>query len=64
MPIEKFRTIGEMNAARVLTSDEQAFERFLRHCARYRAIASRSYPQGVFKFRSLEEAQTARSKQK
>jgi hypothetical protein len=36
------------------------FERFLRHCARYWTIAPRHYPRGVFKFRTIEEAQKAR----
>jgi hypothetical protein len=36
--------------------------RFLRHCARYWAIAPKQYPRGVFKFRSIEEAQKAREK--
>ena len=35
-------------------------ERFLRHCGRYWAIAPRQYPRGVFKFRTIEEAQEAR----
>jgi hypothetical protein len=30
------------------------FDRFLRHCARFWAIAPRVYPRGVFKFRSIE----------
>jgi hypothetical protein len=60
MPVQKFRSVEAMNASRVLTSAENAFERFLRHCARYRAISSRPYPRGVFKFRSIEEAQAAR----
>jgi antitoxin (DNA-binding transcriptional repressor) of toxin-antitoxin stability system len=34
----------------------------LRHCARFRAIAPRVYPRGVFKFRSIEEAQAARQR--
>jgi hypothetical protein len=28
-------------------------DRFLRHCARFWAVASRVYPRGVFKFRSI-----------
>lgn len=35
-------------------------DRFLRHCARFWALAPRTYPWGVFKFRSIEEAQAAR----
>jgi len=62
VPVQKFRTIEEMNAARILTSGEGGFDRFLRHCARYRALAPRVYPRrGVFRFRTIEEAQKARS---
>jgi hypothetical protein len=62
--VQKFRSIEEMNKAPVLVreSQEPPFERFLRHCARYWAIAPRQYPRGVFKFRSIEEAQEARKK--
>jgi hypothetical protein len=49
-----------MNHAPVLTTSAESFERFLRHCARYWTIAPRVYPRGVFKFRSIEEAQAAR----
>jgi hypothetical protein len=51
-----------MNKAPVPESDEPPFERFLRHCERYWAIAPKQYPRGVFKFRSIEEAQKAREK--
>jgi hypothetical protein len=58
--VQRFRSVEEMNAARAVASPEEAFERFLRHCARYWTISPRTYPRGVFKFRSLEEAQAAR----
>jgi hypothetical protein len=58
--VQKFRSIEEMNAAPVVPRGANDFERFLRHCARYRAMAARRYPRGVFKFRTLEEAQRAR----
>ena len=60
MAIQRFGSIEEMNAAPVLGGSHQGFERFIRHCARYRALAPRPRPRGVFKFRSLEEAQRAR----
>jgi hypothetical protein len=60
MPVQKFRSIEEMNNAPVRESRRPDFERFLRHCARYWAIAPRVYPRGVFKFRTIEEAQKAR----
>jgi hypothetical protein len=64
MPVQKFRSIEEMNRAPVPESRSSGsnFERFLRHCARWWAIAPKNYPRGVFKFRSLEEAQKAREK--
>ena len=48
-----------MNAAPPASSDSD-FDRFLRHCARHWMLAPRTYPRGVFKFRSVEEAQHAR----
>ena len=62
MPVQKFRSIEEMNKASVPESRVSDFERFLRHCARYWAISPKHYPRGVFKFRSIEEAQKAREK--
>jgi hypothetical protein len=61
VPVQKFRSVEEMNAALVLGRDDNAFDRFLRHCARYRLIAPRTQPGGVFKFRTIEEAQAART---
>ena len=60
MAVERFRSLEEMNAARVRTGSDDGFERFIRHCARYRSMAPRVGPRGVFRFRSLEEAQRAR----
>ena len=61
-PVQKFRSIEEMNKAPEPSYEEPPFERFLRICAQYRAIAPKRYPRGVFKFRSVEEAQEARRK--
>lgn len=60
MAVERFRSIEEMNAARVRTGSDDGFERFIRHCARYRTMVQGVRPRGVFKFRGLEEAQRAR----
>lgn len=57
--VQKFRSIEEMNNAPLRRGD---FESFLRHCARWWAIAPKKYPRGVFKFRTIEEAQEARRK--
>jgi hypothetical protein len=59
--VEKFRSIEEMNGAPIRAVADHAFERFLRHCARYWAIAPRHYPRGVFRFHGIEEAQAARA---
>ena len=56
MPVEKFRSIEEMNRAPLRSPADSGFDRFLRHCARFWAIAPRVYPRGVFKFRSIADA--------
>ena len=56
MPVQRFRSIEEMNAAPLLAYALADFDRFLRHCARYWKISPRVYPRGVFRFRSIEEA--------
>jgi|COG998Drversion2_1049125.scaffolds.fasta_scaffold65294_2 hypothetical protein len=61
MAVEKFRSGEEMNAAPAPIARGGGFDRFVRHCARYRTLAPRLYPRGVLKFRSLEEAQRARA---
>jgi hypothetical protein len=58
MPVQKFRSIDEMNRASPSESGSD-FDRFLRHCARYWAMSPKMYPRGVFKFRSIEDAQRA-----
>ena len=60
MSVQKFRSIEEMNSAPVPASRRPDFERFLRLCARFRAIAPRRHRRGVFKFRTIEEMQNAR----
>jgi len=60
MPVEKFHSLEDMNAAPIRSDPQTALERFIRHCTRYRLISKRKYPRGVFKFRSIEEAQAAR----
>ena len=62
MGVQKFRTIEEMNRAPAEGPPSADIERFLRHCARYRAIARREFPRGVFKFHSIEEAEDARAR--
>ena len=62
MPVERYRSIEEMNAAPIRLASGNAFERFVRHCARYRILSARQYPRGVFRFRTVEEAQAARER--
>ena len=62
MSVQKFRSIEQMEAALILTNEADGFDRFLRHCARYWALAPRNYPRGVFKFRTIEDAQAARER--
>jgi hypothetical protein len=61
MPVERYRSGEEMNAAPIRVVDGDAFERFIRHCERFRRLSKRPRPRGVFKFRTIEEAQAARS---
>jgi hypothetical protein len=61
LAVEKFRSGEEMNAAPVKAAKGNGFDRFVRHCARYLKLAPRTYPRGVMKFKSLDEAQKARS---
>jgi hypothetical protein len=61
MPVQKFRSVEAMNAAPVGSRGvDDGAERFFRHCARYSRLTPRAYPRGVFRFRTLEEAQRAR----
>jgi hypothetical protein len=59
MPVEKFRSIEAMNAARPRPRAEDDVERFFRHCARMWALAPRTYPRGVQMFHDITEAQRA-----
>jgi coproporphyrinogen III oxidase len=60
--VQKFRSVEDMARAAVVVLPGDGFERFARHCERYFALAPRSYPRGVFRFRTIEEAQAARAK--
>ena len=62
MPVQRFRSVDEMGAAPILASSRGGFDRFLRHCARYWALSPRVYPRGVFRFRTIEDAQAARER--
>jgi coproporphyrinogen III oxidase len=60
--VQKFRSVEDMARAAVVVTPGDGFERFARQCARYFALAPRTYPRGVFRFRTLEEAQAARER--
>ena len=60
--VQRFRSLDDMARAAVLPRLDDGFERFARHCARYFALAPRRYPRGVFRFRTIEEAQAARAR--
>ncbi len=60
--VQKFRSVEDMARAAVIGAPGDGFERFARHCARYAGLASRTYPRGVFRFRTIEEAQAARQR--
>jgi hypothetical protein len=62
MPVQRFRSVEEMAMVPVLVPPGEEFERFARHCSRYWRLAPRVYPRGVFRFRSLTEAQAARDR--
>jgi len=60
MAVWKFRSVNEMSAAPLPAVAGIAFDRFVRHCCRYRAFLPHLHPRGVFKFRTIAEAQRAR----
>ena len=62
MPVEKFASGEEMNAAPIRVVAGDSFDRFIRHCVRYWRLSPRRYPRGVFKFRTIEESQAARDR--
>ena len=62
MAVQRFRSVEEMAAAPLIVAPGEGFERFARHCARYWRIAPRVYPRGVYRFRTLAEAQAARER--
>lgn len=64
MPVQKFRNIEEMDAARsdlwCDKPDAAYYERLRQLWDRSSRLNPRKWPTGVFKFRSLEEAQAHR----
>ena len=63
MPIQKFRSIEDMPPVpRCKTLDEECLRRIAGLWEWSTAFGARIYPRGVFKFRSIEEAQAARER--
>ena len=64
MPFEKFHSIEEMDKARrdlwCEKLDSQCFKRIARLWERSSRLSPRKYPRGIFKYRSIEEAQAHR----
>lgn len=60
MAVRRFRSIAEWNDAAVPPRRSDGFERFIRHNALIRKLSSFSWPRGVYRYRSIEEAQRAR----
>lgn len=60
MPVRRFRSMTEWNDAAVRSPRSNGFERFIRHNALLRQLSNFSYPRGVYRYKSLEEAQHAR----
>jgi hypothetical protein len=63
MPVDKYRSVEDMPPIEWCeTLDEDFFRRVAKLWARSSALSARIYPRGVFKFRSIEEAQEARER--
>lgn len=60
--VQKFRSVEEMAEAATWAPSGDGFDRFARQCERYFALAPPLYPRGVFRFRSIEDAQAARAR--
>lgn len=63
MPVQKFRTLQEAEEALWCTDpDDDYLERQARWWAIVRQMEKRSFPTGVFKYRSIEEADEDRER--
>jgi hypothetical protein len=62
MPVQKFRSVDDMNRAPLLRARHGDPESFFRQCARYWALTPKIYPRGVYRFRSVDEAHQARTR--
>jgi hypothetical protein len=63
MPVQKFRRVEDMPPVPWCESlDEECLRRIAKLWSRASAFSAMVYPRGVFKFKSLEEAQQARER--
>jgi hypothetical protein len=63
MPVQKFRSVEDMPPVPWCDpQSEDCLRRIAKLWARSSAFSARVYPRGVFKFRSIEEAQAARER--
>ncbi|HEX4966633.1 MAG TPA: hypothetical protein VF173_37835 [Thermoanaerobaculia bacterium] len=62
MPVQKFRSVEDMPPVPSSETVEDRFRRIAKLWARASAWSGMVYPRGVFKFRTLEEAQAARER--
>lgn len=66
MPVKKFRSVEEMDAAQsdlwCDRPDASCFRRIARLWERSAKISPRRFPKGVIKYRTLEEAQADRER--
>jgi hypothetical protein len=63
MPVKKYRSVEDMPPVPPCeTLDEACLRRIAKLWSRSSSFAARIYPRGVFKFRSIEEAQEARER--
>jgi hypothetical protein len=62
MPVKKYRSVADMPPVPPPETLEELWKRITALWARSWALSPMIYPKGVFKFRSIEEAQAARER--
>lgn len=60
MPVKKYRSVADMPPVPPPETPEELWKRIKELWARSWELSPMIYPKGVFKFRSIEEAQAAR----
>lgn len=62
MPVKKYRSVADMPPVPTPENPEELWRRITALWARSWVLSPMIYPKGVFKFRSIEEAQAARER--